>query len=398
MLIGIVGAPSKGKSTFFSAATLVDVKISPIPFTTIEPNRGMGFVRVECVDKEFGTQCNPRTGICVNHTRFVPIELMDVAGLVPGAHEGKGRGNQFLDDLRQADALIHVVDASGSTNERGESVALNGHDPAKDIVFLEEEIDYWFLGVLKKNWGKFSKMPADAKGKRVELIAQQLSGLQVNEKQIEFAMLRLNLSEKKLLLWSEEELKSFASELRAISKPIVIAANKSDVPGALENVKRMKEMFPEKKIAACSAISELTLKKASKDGHIEYLPGSDAFKELKELNAQQQQGLQYIQSHVLSTMGSTGVQEVLEKTVFEELGQIAIFPGGTKGLSDSQGRILPDCFLLPKGSNALDFAFKLHTDMGQGFIRAIDVKTKKMVGKEHALNHRDVIEIVFKAP
>jgi len=323
---------------------------------------------------------------------------MDVAGLVPGAHEGKGLGNQFLDDLRQADVLIHVVDASGGTNEKGESVPDHSHDPSKNIAFLEEEIDYWFLGILKKNWGKFSKMPSDAKGKRVELIAQQLSGLQVTEHQVEFAMLRLNLSEKKLFQWSEEELNSFASELRAISKPIVIAANKSDLPTAQNNIQKMRELFPNKKIVACSAIAELTLKKANKEAVIEYIPGSNAFKELKPLNESQRKGLQYIQSNVLEKMGSAGVQEVLEKTVFEEMGQIAVFPGGIKGLTDSHGRTLPDCYLMPKRSTALDFAFKLHTDMGQGFIRAIDVRTKKLVGKEYALQNRDVIEIVFKAP
>ena len=160
MLIGLVGKPSSGKSSFFSAATLVDVAIASYPFTTIEPNRGIGFVRIDCVDTEFNTQCNPRTGFCKNHVRYVPIELIDVAGLVPGAHEGKGLGNKFLDDLRQADVLIHVVDVSGSTNEKGEMVPVGSHDPAKDIGFLEEEINLWFLGVLQKNW---PKMPSHSR-------------------------------------------------------------------------------------------------------------------------------------------------------------------------------------------------------------------------------------------
>ena len=62
-------------------------------------------------------------------------------------------------------------------------------------------------------------------------------------------------------------------------------------------------------------------------------------------------------------------------------------------LSDQHGNILPDCFLLPGNSTALDFAYKLHTDIGNNFIKAIDVKTKKPVGKEYLLKHRDVIEI-----
>jgi len=106
MIIGFVGAPSSGKSSFFKAATLADAEIANYPFTTIKPNHGVGFVRIDCVDKDFGKQCNPRIGYCVNHQRFVAVDLMDVAGLVPGAHLGLGLGSQFLDDLRQAHVLI----------------------------------------------------------------------------------------------------------------------------------------------------------------------------------------------------------------------------------------------------------------------------------------------------
>ena len=137
MLIGIVGKPSCGKSTFFNAQTLANVEIANYPFTTIKPNHGTGYVRVDCVDREFNTKCNPRFGYCIESNRFVPVELLDVAGLVPGAHEGKGMGNQFLDDLNQADVLIHIIDVAGSTNEKGESVPALSYNPANDIKFLE---------------------------------------------------------------------------------------------------------------------------------------------------------------------------------------------------------------------------------------------------------------------
>ena len=114
MLIGVVGKPSTGKSTFFKAATLAEVETANYPFTTIKPNHAVGYVKIDCVDKEFEVQCNPRMGYCLNHKRFVPIDLLDVAGLVPGASEGAGMGNQFLDVLNQANALIHVIDVSGS--------------------------------------------------------------------------------------------------------------------------------------------------------------------------------------------------------------------------------------------------------------------------------------------
>ncbi len=398
MLIGLVGKPSSGKSSFFAAATLIDVAIASYPFTTIEPNRGIGFVRVECVDKEFGVQCNPRTGFCKNGIRYVPVELIDVAGLVPGAHEGKGLGNQFLDDLRQADVLIHIVDVSGSTNEKGETVAAGSHDPAKDIEFLEEEINLWFLGVLQKNWQKMSKMPVAGTNQLLSVFMESLSGLSIKEHQIEKALRDLNLLEKHLRDWSEEEKKDFAVELRKKSKPIVIAANKIDLPNADKKLEELKKKFEDIDIIPCSAQSELALKKAARDGYLEYFSGQKEFavKPEKPMNEKQAMALDYIQKNVLEKFGSTGVQEVLETAVFKRLKMIAIFPGGVGKLQDSEGRVLPDCFLMPPGTTAVDFAFRLHTDMGEGFVKATDVKTKTMIGRDHALKNRDVVEIHFR--
>ncbi len=394
MIIGVVGKPSSGKSTFFNAATMQDVPMASYPFTTIEANKAVGFVRVECVDKEFNTQCNPRTGFCHNHTRYVPVELIDVAGLVPGAHEGKGRGNQFLSDLSRADVLIHVVDASGATNEKGDSVPAGSHDPCQDVLFLEEEIDLWFFGIMEKNWPKFSRTPFESKSKMLEAITQNLSGIGANHAQVERTLTELGLIGKKLKEWSEDDRKVFAKKLREESKPIIIAANKMDMPTSKENVEKMKEKFPEKIIIPCSGISELTLKRAAKDGAIDYVQGEKSFEVKTELNEKQKKGIEYIKENVLEKFGATGIQEVLEKAVFGVLKYIAIFPGGTKGLGDKNGNILPDCFLLKPKSTALDFAYSLHTDFGDKFIRAINVKTKQMIGKDHELKHRDVIEII----
>ncbi|MFH1392036.1 MAG: redox-regulated ATPase YchF [Candidatus Diapherotrites archaeon] len=394
MLIGVVGKPSSGKSTFFNAATMMDVPMASYPFTTIEANKAVGFVRVDCVDKEFKVQCNPRTGFCHNGTRFVPVELVDVAGLVPGAHLGKGKGNQFLSDLSRANVLIHVVDASGSTNEKGEPVPQGSHNPNEDIAFLEEELDMWLLGILNKHWDKLSRTPFESKTQGITTLTQNLSGIGANEKQVESTLKQLNLLEKPLKDWSEDDKKIFAKNLREKSKPIVIAANKMDLPSAKENIEKMKNEFPDKKIIPCSGISELTLKRAAKEGSIDYVQGGSSFEIKGELNEKQQKGIEYIKTHVLEPFESTGVQEVLEKAVFELLGFIAIFPGGTKGLTDSKGNVLPDCFLMPPKSTALDFAFALHTDFGNKFIKAIDVKTKQLIGKDHELKNRDVIEIV----
>jgi hypothetical protein len=403
MQIGIVGKPSSGKSTFFSAATLVDVAIASYPFTTIEPNKGIGFVRAEDAGKFFGVTSNPRHGFLVNDDpknpiRYVPVELIDVAGLVPGANEGRGLGNKFLNDLSQADALIHVVDASGSTDSEGKEVPQGSHDPIIDVKFLEEEIELWFLKIIENNWGKFHKSPQTDLGKKVALMAQNLSGVKILPAHIEKAMIRLKLDEKNFLVWTPEDKLAFAKKCRELSKPIIIAANKCDLPSGEKNVARMKEAFPEKVIVACSAASELSLRKAAKQGILKYYPGWNHFEILGQLNDKQKLGLETIRKNVLDKFNGTGVQECLDTVVFKVLRYFPVFPAGVKGLADKEGRILADCFLMPPGSRAIDFAYTLHTDMGDGFIRAIDVKTKQIIGREHPLKTGDAIELIFKKP
>lgn len=399
MQIGIVGKPSSGKSTFFSAATLVDVAIASYPFTTIEPNKGIGFVRVEDAGKFFGVVSNPRHGFLVNENnnpiRYVPVELIDVAGLVPGANEGKGLGNKFLNDLSQADALIHVVDASGSTDAEGKEVEEGTHDPIEDVKFLEEEIELWFLKIIENNWVKIQKSPEKDYKKKMGLISQALAGVKILSYHVEKAVRALKLEDKMLSEWTLENKKEFAKKCREYSKPIIIAANKCDKPSGEKNVKRMKEAFPNVHIIPCSAASELSLRKAAKQNILKYYPGWDHFEILADLNEKQKAGLETIKKNVLDKFHGTGVQECLDTAIFKLLEYFPVFPGGTKGLADSQGRIIPDCFLLPKDSKAIDFAYTLHTDMGDGFIRGIDVKTKQIIGRDHPLKYGDVIEIVF---
>ena len=394
MLIGCVGKPSVGKSTFFKALTLIDVAIAAYPFTTIEPNKGIGFVRIECVDKEFNTNCNPRFGYCIDHQRFVPVELIDVAGLVPGAHEGKGMGNQFLDDLRQAQVLIHIIDASGSTNEKGEIVPAGSYDPVFDVNFLEVELDMWYLSILKKGWEKFARQIHQEHLDINKALAKQLSGLNVNEDMIKNSIKKLALNPEMPHSWSEEDLHKLSMELRKLTKPIVIAANKIDIPTAEENIKRLKERFPNYNIVPCSAESELALKEAAKANLINYIPGDKSFNVIGNLSDKQKNALDYIKNNILDKYGSTGAQQVLNTAVFELLKYISVFPGGVSKLEDQHGNRLPDCFLMPPNTTALDFAYKLHTDLGQNFISAIDVKTKRRIGKEHLLKHRDVVEII----
>jgi len=393
MLIGLIGKPNVGKSTFFKAATLAEIEIGNRPFVTIKPNHGVGYVKVECIDKEFKVQCQPNHGVCIEGNRFVPVEIMDVAGLVPGASEGKGLGNQFLDDLRQADVFIHIVDCSGETDVEGKPT--KDYDPCKDIEFLEEELNLWFYNIFNKVWKSFSRKAELENTKFSESVAKQFSGLKVTEEDVKDALRKLNLPEKPTT-WKEDQIKLFVSTLRSHSKPMIIAANKSDHPNSANNIKKMKEKFPNYLIYPCSADSELALRQAAKIGLIDYIPGEKDFKIIKELGEKQKQALEKIKSDVLDLYNGTGVQEILNLAVFDFLKYIAIFPAGAHKLGDSKGHILPDCFLLPPGSTALDFAYFLHTDFGKNFIKAIDARSKKALGKSYELKHRDALEIVTK--
>lgn len=396
MLIGLVGKPSCGKSTFFKAATLMDVLIAAYPFATIKPNHGVGYVRVPCICKDFHTKCNPRTGFCNGDTRFVPVELMDVAGLIEGASEGKGLGNQFLNDLSRADAFIHIVDVSATTDAEGKECSPEKGNPIKDIQMLENELDLWYLGILNKVWGPTIRKLAIEKTDLAKAIAKQFSGLNVNEDDIKSAIRKLNLNTDNALHWSAQDLRNFAHEIRHLTKPMIIAANKIDKPTGKEWYEKIKIEFPSLLIIPCSADSELALRQASKAGMIDYLPGNTDFKTIKDLNDKQKQALEAIKDNVLVKFNGTGVQDILDATIFKLLKYIAVFPASANKLGDSKGNILPDCFLVPQGTTALQFAFRLHTDLGNNFVKAVNARTKQAVGKDHPLNHRDGIEIVTR--
>ncbi len=399
MLIGLVGKPSVGKSTFFKAATLAEVEIASYPFTTIKANHGVGYVKVECLEKEFNTKCNPAHGFCIDGNRFVPVELMDVAGLVPGASEGKGLGNQFLDDLREADVFIHIVDLSGTTDAEGKPLKEGSdYSVVDDVNFLEEELDKWFLNIFMKVWKSFARKTEMENLKFSESIANQFSGLKINEDQVKDVLRELNLPERPTA-WSENQIKNFVSSLRHKSKPTIIAGNKIDTEKGAANYQLLRDTFPKMIVMPCSADSELALREASKAELIDYIPGEKTFsvKKGKSLNEKQKQALDKIKENVLDKyVEGTGVQQILNNAVLGLLNYIAVFPASANKLADSKGNILPDCFLMPQGSTALDFAYKVHKDLGDNFIRAINAKTKQTVGKEYELKDGDGLEIIAR--
>ena len=395
MMVGIVGKPNTGKSTFFSAATLAPAEIANYPFTTIKPNRGIGYIRSPCVCKEFNVKDNPKNSLCMNGIRLIPVELIDCAGLVPGAWQGRGLGNQFLDEIRKADALVHIVDASGGTDLEGRLVKPGSHDPLEDARFLETEITMWLVQILKKDWPKIARTAESSSSELSAMLETQLSGLAIRKTHIAEAIKKAKLDEDKPTQWSESDLIKFLDELRKIAKPMLIAANKIDIPITEENVERLKKL--NYNVIPTCAEAELVLRRAAEKGLIDYKPGDCNFNILKpnEITEAQSRALKLVLENVLLKFGTTGVQEAINTAYFKLLNMIVVYPvEDIEHLSDHNGRVLPDAYVVPYGTTARQLAYTIHTELGEGFIHAVEAREKKRIGENHVLKDRDVVSIV----
>ncbi|MFQ6068656.1 MAG: redox-regulated ATPase YchF [Candidatus Bathyarchaeia archaeon] len=395
--IGIVGKPNVGKSTFFSAATLAPAEIANYPFTTIKPNRGVGYIRTPCVHQEFNVKDDPVNSLCLDGVRLIPVELIDCAGLVPGAWQGRGLGNQFLDEIRKADALIHIVDAAGATDIEGRQCKPGSHDPLEDARFLEVEITMWIANILKRDWAKMART-VESGGLKADLLSQleeRLSGLSIKRKHIFEAIRESGLNVDKPASWSEEEFLKFVDMLRRAAKPMLVAANKIDLPLAKENVERLKQhgYF----VVPCSAESELALRRAAEKDWIDYRPGDCNYNILRPdaLTEAQYKALQTIKERILTPFGTTGVQEAINAAYFKLLNCIVVYPvEDIEKLSNHKGEVLPDAYIVPYGTTARQLAYLIHTELGDNFIYAIEAREKKRIGEDHMLKDRDVITIV----
>jgi ribosome-binding ATPase YchF (GTP1/OBG family) len=395
MLAGITGKPNVGKSTFFSAATMAIVKIANYPFTTVEPNLGIAYVRKKCVCKELGVKDNPVNSLCTGTDRLIPVRLVDLPGLVPGAHQGRGLGNKFLSEVSNSDVLIHVVDASGGTDEEGRTVKPGTHDPLLDISFLEREYEKWIQQIISRDWMKIARQ-AELSKKTEELLAEKLAGLGIDREQVAGAIEASGLNAERPVSWGEDGLEALSRELRRRAKPIVTAANKADTEEAVANIERIRAMGLD--IVPTSAESELMLRRAEAKGLIEYTPGDSSFKIKGQLTEEQRRALKLVEERVLARWGSTGVQTTLNRAYFEVLGMIAVYPvEDPNKMTDHSGNVLPDVYLVPRGTSARGLAYKIHTDLGKRFLYAIDCRTKMRLGEDHILKDGDIISIVSTA-
>jgi len=395
LMVGIVGKPNTGKSTFFSAATLAPAEIANYPFTTIKPNRGVGYIRTPCVHKELEVQDNPKNSLCMNGIRLIPVELIDCAGLVPGAWQGRGLGNQFLDEIRRADALIHIVDAAGATDIEGRPLKPGAHDPAEDVRFLEIEITMWLSQIIKRDWPKMVRTAESDASDLFSMLEERLSGLAIKRTHIFEAIRKTGLNAEKPTSWTEEDLLKLLDLLRKIAKPMLIAGNKIDLEFAEQNVSRLKTS--NYMVVPCCAEAELALRRAAEKGWIDYKPGDGNFNILKpeSLTEGQTKALQTIKEKILFKFGTTGVQDAINMAYFKLLNMIVVYPvEDIVKLADHKGNVLPDAYVVPFGTTARQLAYMIHTEIGEGFIYGVEAREKKRIGENYVLKDRDVISIV----
>jgi ribosome-binding ATPase YchF (GTP1/OBG family) len=389
--VALAGKPNAGKSTFYRAATMADVDVANYPFTTIDPNRGVTHVRTRCPCLDLEERCG--NDECHDGKRYVPVELLDVAGLVPGAHEGKGLGNQFLDALSNADVILHVVDASGGTDAEGEPLEVGAYDPVRDVEFIETEMDLWLAAIVEDNWETVERGSRSPEFDFEDALADVLTGVGATQYDVMAVLREMDYSTDPMA-WTDEDREELSRLIRRRTKPIVVVANKADVAPA-ENVERLDSTAGH--VVPCTAEGELALRQAVEAGAVEYDPGDEGFEITGDVSESQAEGLGRIRD-VTEEFGGTGVQTALDEAVYDLLDHFTAYPvQNATNWTDGQGNVLPDAFLLPDGSTPNDLAYAVHSDIGEGYLHAVDARADRRIAEDHELEEGDVVKIVSTA-
>lgn len=396
--IGMIGKTNTGKTTFFNAATLLRAEVSTYPFTTKRPNTGTAYVQTICVCRELGVQDRPRNSRCIDGWRFIPVELVDLPGLIRGSWKGRGLGTQFLSVASQADALLHVVDASGSVDAEGKLTRPGLGNPVSDVYDIEEELTKWFTRIVDKSILKASHQASEKPVDKA--VFEALAGLKVRLDQIQRSLRETELVDVELERWKADDIERFAGKVRELSKPTMIIANKMDLAYAEENYKRLSQEFGRALVIPCSADAELALRRAEEKGYIRYVPGEETFQVLApaKLTPEQAKALTYVQQRVFTRWIRTGVQFALNSCAFKLLNMNSVYPVEDQAkFSDKKGNVLPDVMLVPYNATLSDVAGHVHSELAQTMIYGIDARTGVRLPADYIVRDRDVIKIVAAA-
>ena len=395
LTFAIIGKTNVGKTTLFNAATLLNAEISNYPFTTKEPNAGTAYVCDLCVCRELDLKDNPQNSACIDGWRYIPVKIIDVPGLVKDAWRGRGLGNKFLSAIGQADALIHVVDASGSIDEEGKISSPGSGNPVQDVMDIEMEIELWISHIIDRNKPQILH---DIEYIGIEeALNKSLTGIKTKPPHIAEALKLAELDNKPFPDWSPEDTLEFSHQLLPVIKPTLIMANKMDLPTAEENLEKLSEYYSQALVAACSAEAELALRLADKSGLIQYQPGQETFKILDEdaLTVDQKQAIDYIEQKVMYKYMRTGIQQALNTLAFRLLKMNMVYPvSDDSKFSDNHGNILPDAHLMEDGTTPIDLAETIHSRLAEDYILAIDARTGLRLPKNYTLRHRDIVRIM----
>ncbi len=394
--LGLIGKTNTGKTTFFNSATMSSEKISSYPFTTKSPVSGTAHAITLCVHPEFKIQDNPNNSKCVDGWRYIPIDLIDLPGLIKDAWKGKGLGNQFLSIAAQSDALLHVVDASGGIDSTGKITKVGTGDPISDFADIEEELIMWYHKILEGNRDKVSKL-VKTSSDISDAITDLYRGIGVKKHHVHDALTATGLVDKPFDNFDMTDTKKFAQYLRKISKPTLIVANKVDVDGAEKNFARLQERYNDSIVIPVSGDSEFSLRRAEQKGLIKYSPGSEEFTILKpdQLNTKQIDALNFIKKGIMGEYMRTGVQFAINIAVFKLLKMNSIYPvADAKNLADKNGRVLPDLILLKDGATISDLAKEIHTDLIKGLLYGKDIRYNLRLPTDYQLRDRDIVSLV----